>query len=383
MNIVIALIVGFILGWLVEWVIDWLFWRRPQTGPGSYADLQDQQQSLMSAHNETQGCLQQQQHENDSLRVQLENARSDIGNRDHEITMFRGVGQSQATGASAELDTVKGERDAAQHEISGLMGKVSQLEAEVQAQAKANKAASGDEELAQLRAKEQRTREQLVLVQGDRDKAKQNEGLVVAERDKLEAELKALRENGGVTESADASKYDAEISRLKGRLEEERNRADAAVEANAQSVALQTKVGELEKDLAAKSADCKQCEEALAVAKADQGGSGGIMGLVGNTDAEKPAEQPKPKGVIKPKNENDLKFVKGIGPKIEQLLHAAGITTFVELSKTPADKIKSILHDAGERYQLAEPATWPEQAALAAAGRWTDLHELQATIDRY
>lgn len=74
---------------------------------------------------------------------------------------------------------------------------------------------------------------------------------------------------------------------------------------------------------------------------------------------------------------NDLKVVEGIGPKIEGLLKAAGIMTWQELSETDLERIQSILNEAGPRYKLAAPRTWPEQAALAAAGRWKELKTLQ------
>ncbi|MEZ4989942.1 MAG: helix-hairpin-helix domain-containing protein [Saprospiraceae bacterium] len=74
---------------------------------------------------------------------------------------------------------------------------------------------------------------------------------------------------------------------------------------------------------------------------------------------------------------NDLKIVEGIGPKIEGLLHDAGIKTWADLAATSVDRLKEILGDAGERYRLADPTTWPKQAELAAAGKWDELKEYQ------
>lgn len=73
----------------------------------------------------------------------------------------------------------------------------------------------------------------------------------------------------------------------------------------------------------------------------------------------------------------DLKIVEGIGPKIEELLKNAGIKTWVELAAAHLDQLKKVLDDAGDRYRLADPGTWAEQAALAAEGRWYELKELQ------
>lgn len=76
-------------------------------------------------------------------------------------------------------------------------------------------------------------------------------------------------------------------------------------------------------------------------------------------------------------NPNDLKIVEGIGPKIESLLKAAGINTWADLATTAVDRLKEILAEAGERYRLADPTTWPKQADLAAKGKWDDLKEYQ------
>ncbi len=74
---------------------------------------------------------------------------------------------------------------------------------------------------------------------------------------------------------------------------------------------------------------------------------------------------------------NDLKVVEGIGPKIESLLKAAGMNTWVDLSKATVPQIQEVLTAAGDRYRLADPKTWPKQAELAANGKWTELKEYQ------
>ena len=39
--------------------------------------------------------------------------------------------------------------------------------------------------------------------------------------------------------------------------------------------------------------------------------------------------------------------------------------------------IQMILDDAGPRYRMHDPASWPQQAGLAAAGQWDELEDLQ------
>jgi predicted flap endonuclease-1-like 5' DNA nuclease len=74
---------------------------------------------------------------------------------------------------------------------------------------------------------------------------------------------------------------------------------------------------------------------------------------------------------------SDLKRVEGIGPKIEGLLNDAGIYRFRQLAEADVEDLKVILEQAGERYQLADPGTWPQQARLAAEGKWDELTALQ------
>ena len=84
---------------------------------------------------------------------------------------------------------------------------------------------------------------------------------------------------------------------------------------------------------------------------------------------------------ISSKDPEDLKIVEGIGPKTEQLLKDQGINNWQELADTSVDRLKSILSDAGGRFQLANPGTWPKQARLAANGQWSELQEYQDFLD--
>lgn len=80
-------------------------------------------------------------------------------------------------------------------------------------------------------------------------------------------------------------------------------------------------------------------------------------------------------------NENDLKIIEGIGPKIEQLFKTSGILSWKALSETSVDRCKEILMKAGERYQIHDPGTWPRQAKLAYENKWRQLKDWQETLD--
>lgn len=78
-----------------------------------------------------------------------------------------------------------------------------------------------------------------------------------------------------------------------------------------------------------------------------------------------------------PVQRDDLKRIEGIGPKIEKMLNDNLIYTWAELSAAPVDRLKQILRSGGERYRMHDPTSWPDQAKLAAQGRWKELEELQ------
>ncbi len=79
--------------------------------------------------------------------------------------------------------------------------------------------------------------------------------------------------------------------------------------------------------------------------------------------------------------QDDFTLIEGVGPKINDLIHADGIHTFSELGKTLVDDIQKILDKAGARYKLAKPGTWPAQADMAASNKWESLKAWQDELD--
>lgn len=77
------------------------------------------------------------------------------------------------------------------------------------------------------------------------------------------------------------------------------------------------------------------------------------------------------------KNANDLTIVEGIGPKINVLFNDNGIKTFAQLAAATVPEMRMILDKGGSRFRIANPGTWAQQAALAAANKWTELKKLQ------
>jgi predicted flap endonuclease-1-like 5' DNA nuclease len=79
----------------------------------------------------------------------------------------------------------------------------------------------------------------------------------------------------------------------------------------------------------------------------------------------------------RPMPEDDLTQIEGIGPKIQEILGNHGIHTFAQLAAGRAEHLHELLEGAGSRFRMADPATWPEQAQLAADSQWEKLADLQ------
>lgn len=95
---------------------------------------------------------------------------------------------------------------------------------------------------------------------------------------------------------------------------------------------------------------------------------------VSNVESAKKEIEEKPKKKITSKKTkakpDNLKKIKGIGPKFAGILRDAGIETFKKLSKEKPKNISNILIKAGgNSYKRFDPTTWPDQAKLAVDGK--------------
>lgn len=62
---------------------------------------------------------------------------------------------------------------------------------------------------------------------------------------------------------------------------------------------------------------------------------------------------------------DDLTRISGIGPKAANLLHAAGIASYAQLAAASVAELQAILDQAGPRYRVVDPSSWPEKAQVA------------------
>jgi predicted flap endonuclease-1-like 5' DNA nuclease len=98
---------------------------------------------------------------------------------------------------------------------------------------------------------------------------------------------------------------------------------------------------------------------------------------------EKPIKQPTEtvqESVAQDSAEDDLKKIAGVNAKTAELLRAAGIHTYRQLSETGTDRLHEILETAGKNPQKFNTASWSLQAALAHEGKWDELSDLQSKL---
>lgn len=63
---------------------------------------------------------------------------------------------------------------------------------------------------------------------------------------------------------------------------------------------------------------------------------------------------------------DDLTAIDGIGPRIAQVLQAAGIMTFADLAGTKPGLLREILAAGGSQFRRHDPSSWPRLASRAA-----------------
>ncbi|HMR66384.1 MAG TPA: DUF4332 domain-containing protein [Anaerolineae bacterium] len=83
---------------------------------------------------------------------------------------------------------------------------------------------------------------------------------------------------------------------------------------------------------------------------------------------------------VKVAGADDLTCLEGIGPQIKSVLAAAGITTFAQVAASTPEALRAVLDKAGISV-VHKTSSWPQQAALAAQGKWAELDALKANLN--
>ena len=79
-------------------------------------------------------------------------------------------------------------------------------------------------------------------------------------------------------------------------------------------------------------------------------------------------------------NLRQLAKLKGVGPKLAELLSASGLDSVEKISTAKNAQLKAALETAGGRYANLDSSTWAAQAKLISTGDTAGLKKLQATL---
>jgi predicted nucleic acid-binding Zn-ribbon protein len=189
-----------------------------------------------------------------------------------------------------------------------------------------------------------------------------------------ELEAEKAKAAASVTAASDGSaKLSARIAELEA--EQAKGVAAAAAAAAAAAGAATLSSSKHSDEIAALKAQLSECEAKNAEAQSTIQGFAAAAAAAPSISAEQLAAGAGILGLSK-LGMDDLKVVEGIGPKIDELLVAGGITTWHQLSNTPVERIQSVLDAAGPSFRVANPATWARQAGLLANARWAEFKML-------
>lgn len=78
--------------------------------------------------------------------------------------------------------------------------------------------------------------------------------------------------------------------------------------------------------------------------------------------------------------QDDLQLVEGIGPKIAEQLSKHGLKTWADVATAKPAQLKKVLEEAGDRFQMHDPSTWPEQCRMMVEHRWYELRKYQRKL---
>ena len=77
---------------------------------------------------------------------------------------------------------------------------------------------------------------------------------------------------------------------------------------------------------------------------------------------------------------DDLELVEGIGPKIAEQFRKNGLKTWADVAAAKPEQLKEVLARAGERFQMHDPTSWPEQCRMMTEHRWEELRKYQRKL---
>ncbi len=111
------------------------------------------------------------------------------------------------------------------------------------------------------------------------------------------------------------------------------------------------------------------------------GGREPQQGMGGTGAPVAPLAEPMTPAVEPPAPSDDLTKIEGIGPKIAEALGNSGVTSFAQMASMSSQSLRDILTNSDGTFGNHDSTTWPQQAALAAEGKWDELSAWQDELD--
>ncbi|MCS6836324.1 MAG: hypothetical protein NZ750_09940, partial [Anaerolineae bacterium] len=168
---------------------------------------------------------------------------------------------------------------------------------------------------------------------------------------------------------------EAEAAEAEAKAQAEAEAAEAEAKAQAEAEGAEAQA-EAEGAEAQAEAEAKQAEQAQAPAEPAPTASARASALASEKALVGGLAEGAPKLSGTP---DDLMLIEGIGPHYRDILAAAGVDTFAKVAELNEAKFIEIAKAAGSR-KHPSMTTWARQAALAAAGDWVGLRELQSQL---
>jgi predicted flap endonuclease-1-like 5' DNA nuclease len=365
------LVPGVFLGWLLSWLFDLLFRRNGRslidTAKAEAAAVQARANGLESELTVSRNQLSNYANEAARLRSELsaartahDDAKSSLGLARLELDMRNASLANYATDFSSLQTQFSTARQSYAQLESALTSARAELEAAKTAAASTHTTVTatdaGGDELVRLKS-------ELAAALSAKDSLRQSLGMIETERSNATTALAAA--------NAKIKRFMAEQAAATQRTDEAQAELQRELTAtkSAHSSAL-TSLEAAQKDGAAAQKDTEPAERAGA-------SFGGETQRTTHQNAEQRILMTRYGFIPRHRDRDDLTLVEGIGPKIEDVLLAAGIDTHAKLAATPVEELRRVLDAAGPQFNRANPGTWPRQAMLAVNGDWAGLRRWQ------
>ncbi len=387
------------------------------------AALRDQLQVAKGAHDASERALTAARSESDqtkaamaALRAELEAARmaginlnSELDASKRSMMSLQSEAEATKTGGAAELAQLRANYDASQKAVAAAAADIVAVRGEL-ATAKAAQetmqssfantstqfdGAKGT--IATLQAELDAARAQVTTLQADLGLARadgtKSLGLLqsdlTSQKDALAAALSASERLK--LELADASMKVEHLSELKTELAaltgQYQTSQSLATRLKGDLEAGELNTGKLRMELSSAQAKTLDHEKLIALLREEIAGKQrsheAMSGRVSDIELAQQLEHERRTAmtrygfVSRTRDRDDLTLVEGIGPKIEEVLIQARVDSHSKLAMSSVEDIERILERAGPQFKIANPGTWPRQAAMIVRGDFAELRRWQ------